>query len=504
MTILVADDEKLVRYTLRSMLKEIGIPPSSIQIACDGQEMVDRIADFRPDLALVDVKMPRLDGLEAIQRARGLSPHTKWIILTSYSTFEYAKQALALGASAYLLKPVSPQELYQAIHQVTQVNRGTYQSLNDEFEAHLNALLQETTTLAHKGLDFFTDAALWGSLLVFDSNLDRQDLLLQEHRACEHIRKKMASVVDQTTRIALCRLTDGQLALIGAWTGGHDERKSREAIRDLFRKLHLTLNSIVPTSVCCTMIVGERTDSYAAFDEHLRLLTALAPLRTITGVGGEIPWIALQQRRGYHREVELSQYLTALSAAVRESTYLEYLKLVDAIAVVWKGMEDSRRTKIKNQVLRFLEISLAFRPTPLPHEDAWYEELRLYGRQLFANTVVGNPKDSIDQVVDFIDRNYMNDIGVAQIANDLGLTPNYLSQRFRKKTGTTFVRYLTQLRITRAKKLLADPSLPIQQVARKVGYHSSRHFSSRFKLLEGKTPSDFRKTREMNAGSPKQ
>ncbi|UCF99649.1 MAG: response regulator [Spirochaetaceae bacterium] len=498
MTILIADDEKLVRYTLKSMLKEIGIPSSSIQVACDGQEMVEKVADIRPDLALVDIKMPRLDGLEAIQRARGLSPHTRWIILTSYSTFEYAKQAVALGATAYLLKPVSPQELRQTIQQVTQANRGIYQRLNDEFEAHLNALLQETTTLAHEGLDYFTDAVLWGSLLVFDSNIDRKDLVQQEHLACDYIRKKMASVIDQTTRIALCRLGDGQLALIGAWTRGQGERKSRGAIRDLLRKLQLSLNSMAPPSVCCTIILGERSDSYAAFDEHLRLLTEIAPLRTITGIGGAIPWIALQERRGFHPEVELSKYLIALSATVRESTYLEYLKLVDEIAVVWKGMRDSRRTEIKDQVLRFLEISLGFRPTPLPYEDAWSEELRCHGKQLFENTAARKSKDNIDQVVEFIDRNYMKDIGVAQIANDLGLTPNYLSHRFHKKTGTTFVKYLTQLRITKAKELLADPLLPIQQIARKVGYNSSRHFSSMFKLLEGRIPSDFRRDRERN------
>ena len=100
MTILIADDEKLVRYTLMSMLKEIGIPASAIQVACDGQETVDKIAATNPDLAFVDIKMPRLNGLDVIKRGRALSPHTKYIILTSHSMFEYAKQAVELGASA--------------------------------------------------------------------------------------------------------------------------------------------------------------------------------------------------------------------------------------------------------------------------------------------------------------------------------------------------------------------------------------------------------------------
>jgi len=502
MTILIADDEKLARYTLKSMLKEIGIPSSSIRVVCDGQEMVEQVAGIRPDLALVDIKMPRLNGLEAIQRCRILSPHTKWIILTSYSLFEYAKRAVALGASAYLLKPVSPQELYQAVHQVTQENRGAYQRLNDEFDAHLNALLQDTTTLAHEELDILTDAVFWGSLLVFDSNLKSSELLFQEHQACELIRRKQATVIDQTTRVALCRLSEGQLALIAAWIHGRGEREAGGAIRDLFRKIQLSLNSTMPRSVCCTMFVGNLCGSYKELVEHLRLLTELAPLRAIIGVGGAIPWISLRDLQGFRPKIELSKNLVALPAAVREGTYLDYLKLVDAITAIWRSMRDSRRSEISDPILRFLQASLGFRPVPLPHKDAWPEKLRQQGRQLFENTTDGKPGDLIDQVIDFTDKNYMNDIGVAQIANSLGITPNYLSQRFHSKTGTTFVKYLTRLRMTKAIELLADPLQQVQQIARKVGYSSSRYFSALFKLHEGRTPSEYRNARKRSNGSP--
>lgn len=495
MTILIADDEKLARYTLKSMLKEIGIPSSSIQVACDGKEMVEKIAGVRPDLALVDIKMPRLNGLEAIQKARTLSPYTKWIILTSYSMFEFAKQAVALGASAYLLKPVSPQELSEAVHQITQMNRSAYQRLNEEFETHLNALLHSTISIEHETFDFFADAVFWGSLLIFDSNLKKNELLIQEHRACNLIRKKQTAVVDQTTRIALCRLADGQLALIGAWIPRRGERESREAIRDLFRKLQISLNSSMPRAVRFSMIVGERFDNYKEFYEHLCLLTELAPLRAIIGVGDSIQWSSLRNRLGNRPEIELSKNLVALSAAVREGTYLDFLKLIDTVAATWKSMTENIRTEIYDQILRFLQVTLGFRPAHPPHSDVWHEELRQHGKQLLENTMVQKSRDIIDQVMDFMEKNYVNDIGVAQIADDLELTPNYLSQLFHKKTGTTFVKYLTRLRMTKARELLADPSQEVREVARKVGYSSSRHFSALFKLHEGLTPSEYRKAR---------
>jgi two-component system response regulator YesN len=501
MTILLADDEKLARYTLKSMLKEIGIPASSVHVACDGQEMIDKVASIRPDLALVDIKMPRLDGLEAIRRGRVLSPHTRWVILTSYSMFEYAKQAVALGASAYLLKPVSPHDLSQTVHQVTQTSRGSYQHLNDEFEAHLNALLHGTTTAEYAALEFLHDAVLWGSLLVFDSNLKKQDLILQEQQACKLIRRKVAAAVDQSTRIGLCRLAVGPLVLIGAWFRGHGEQESSAAIRDLFRKSPIYLNSTLPHSVCCTIIVGDRCDRYEEFEEHLCLLRELAALRVLIGVGGAIPWISLRDRQGFLPENELCRNLVLLPEVVREGTYLDFLKLVDAIVTQWMIIPDSRRLEISDPVLRFLEVSLDFSPQASMRGDAWHKRLREHGKRLFENTNDGKPEDVFAQVVDFIDKNYMNDIGVAQIASYLDITPNYLSQRFHEKNGIPFVRYLTRLRITKAKQLLSDPSQQIQQIAREVGYTSARHFSALFKLHEGQTPSDYRNARLRDTGS---
>jgi two-component system response regulator YesN len=349
--------------------------------------------------------------------------------------------------------------------------------------------------VTHEALGFVADAVLWGSILVFDSSLNRTELIQEEHQACELIRRRQISVIDQSTRVALCRLAEGQLALIGAWIPGRGGRGSYGAIRDLFRKLQFALNSTLPQSVCCTVIVGEQFGNYREFQDHLRLLTKLAALRVIIGIGGSIPWDVIHNRGRAQAELELSRNVVALAASVREGLYLDFLKLVDVIAGIWRSMPQANRKEIYNLLLRFLQITLDFRFDDLLGNDDWLEKLRQHGKQLFESPTAKKKRDIIDQVVAFMDRNYMKDIGVAQIANDLELTPNYLSQRFHEKTGTTFIRYLTRLRMTKARELLADPSQQIQQIARKVGYASSRHFSALFKLHHEHTPSDYRKVR---------
>ena len=100
--------------------------------------------------------------------------------------------------------------------------------------------------------------------------------------------------------------------------------------------------------------------------------------------------------------------------------------------------------------------------------------------------------DIVSQVISFVDQNYIFDIGIGQIARQLHITPNYLSTLFHKRTGTTFMRYLTQTRMLKAKELLTDPNVKIQQVAEQVGYSSARYFSKLFTKYVGCYPSEYR------------
>lgn len=107
MNILIADDEKKVRLTLISMLQEMNMYFEKIMEAENGEKLIKALDDFKPDIAFVDIKMPKLNGLEAIRRAKEISPSTKWIILSGFQEFDFAQQAIEFGVSRYLLKPIN-------------------------------------------------------------------------------------------------------------------------------------------------------------------------------------------------------------------------------------------------------------------------------------------------------------------------------------------------------------------------------------------------------------
>ena len=115
--VLIADDHGVVRQGLRTFL-ELQEEIAVVGEASDGEEAVDAVERLAPDVVLMDLVMPRLDGIEAIRRIRERSPGTRVIVLTSFVEDDKVFPAVRAGAAGYLLKDVEPQELVRAIRAV--------------------------------------------------------------------------------------------------------------------------------------------------------------------------------------------------------------------------------------------------------------------------------------------------------------------------------------------------------------------------------------------------
>ena len=116
-TIVLIDDEFFFRKAMYAFIEK----QSSYKIIGDannGETGRKLVLDLKPDIALVDISMPVMDGLEMIQSLYSLT-HTRFILLTGYSDFDYARQAISLGVSDYLLKPLDYEELLKALHKLS-------------------------------------------------------------------------------------------------------------------------------------------------------------------------------------------------------------------------------------------------------------------------------------------------------------------------------------------------------------------------------------------------
>lgn len=111
MRIVVADDETHVREGIVSVIREVAGDAQIIGHAATVEEVETQVRLYRPDLVLLDIRMPGGTGFDAFSAGREVSPHTIWVVVSSYSMFDYARTALKLGAFDYLLKPVAPDEM---------------------------------------------------------------------------------------------------------------------------------------------------------------------------------------------------------------------------------------------------------------------------------------------------------------------------------------------------------------------------------------------------------
>lgn len=417
MNILIADDEHLARMSLKSILQEAGLPLEAIKEATNGEELIDLARLHKPLLAFVDIRMPRLNGLEAIKQAKLLSPQTRWFILTGFSEFQHAHDALRIGVSDYLLKPIDPAEIHTIITKVTREQRQHLLDRNKQFAMDLTAIYHGMSPLSQE---------------------EQNDLL-------QHV------------------------CFIGT-------------ILCIARPYQLQ------TSVC---------SSYKDLFYQFNWLQQFSSLRVIYGIGKKIQQRDLLPYAGTPRFLAISKLVSTLTDYYRQSMYVNYMSTLDRFM---KACAEERAIDygVKKSAAEFLSQMLSCQIFPQQDLADWYQVLKDCGEHLLHTQPHKEAVGLVEWVIASIEQEYHANISIAQIAVKLGVSPNYLSTLFHKKTGMTFVRYVTKVRMLKAKELLNNPSLQVQQVAEQVGYYNVRHFTKVFTEFFGYYPSAQRKKRDKN------
>lgn len=113
--LIIADDEKIVLNGIKNTIDWNSLGVEVAAVAGSGEEFYQKAVECMPDIALVDIRMPGIDGLTAIERLKPLLKHCQFIVFTAYQDFNYAKTALELGVMAYITKPVLKNEVIEKV-----------------------------------------------------------------------------------------------------------------------------------------------------------------------------------------------------------------------------------------------------------------------------------------------------------------------------------------------------------------------------------------------------
>jgi two-component system response regulator YesN len=487
MKCIIADDEHLVRFSIQDMLEEIAESSSVwfegiLQVA-DGKDLVQQVRLHQPDVVFVDIRMPLVNGLDAMEQGKRISPATQWIILTGYAEFDYAKRAVALGALDYLLKPASREDIERVV-QLALSHMKDRRALEQVFLEHrMQGLLQDTFSEESEG---GSDKLLYTACVgVLDSPMNLQDTYLAQHRLMLDLRAWLRTTPQISSTSGLVPLDDGGMAFALASSSHSILLQERQLATDYLYNCLLEDESarglavtVVPLPSC--------ESSLTHLLHELDQLSSEAYLRLAGSLGGFMDQGQQQKLKATFLQ-DLS-FLQALDKHVRDRE----LEPVPAVQWVGQNRVAFERLWDSSGLARYFEVISGGYLTGMSGHRAVEAVMAWILKDHSECIASENPgrRLVVDKALSILHTHYTKEIGLAQVADMLGITPNYLSSEFNRIMGESFPHYMTRLRMEKAHELLHEGKRTVKEVSALVGYMSSRHFGKVFKKHFGHVPSE--------------
>ncbi|HRW24680.1 MAG TPA: response regulator [Spirochaetia bacterium] len=482
--IFIADDERPVIEGVAAAIRK-RLPDAAIcGTAGTGRDAVDGAVRERPDVILMDVRMPGMNGLEALRELRSSAPETVPILLTAYERFDVAKEAFGLGVYDYLVKPVDQDLLVEAIRgalDAAAARKAEAARARNAIEA-----LESRRPLLEEGLVY---AALSG-----DAGGDR-------------IRDYIAALgfgPDGGGFVAVRRAASD-------WRQASDRRPADDDERALRRSLGYLAACAVGAPACGALPVFYPESEagsiegalLAALQEpELRGLTAhIGPSRpsdrlaeawreALAGLASAADGSVSRSRSGGGAGAPAPRSRTPLQAA------LEAASVGDAAAAAasWASLPDDR--VLRAAAAGAIAWSLRHDPEAVVEAAAAVSDGAM-PRAAFNPGKPGSGYGATGRVADAlrcIEERYAEQISLEDVATQVGLSAAHLSRVLSNETGKSFIEHLSDIRIARAKAELASGRMSVKEVGAAVGYLDPNYFSRAFKRVTGATPSEYAKS----------
>lgn len=449
MKLLIVDDEPLIHVSIEYCLKELELSDVEVLHAYTGAEMWKRLEEAEIDIALVDIRMPGVNGLEAIEQGKQRWPDTFYYIMSGFSEFEYAREAVRLSVTEYLLKPLEPKTLAAVIAHVREEQAARESQVRDAFRGWLAG------TLHHHDVGYLYAKDYSTALLLLTYDSPRNDSWVPEFIYAHH--EQILSLPCDEGLLLLPFSRDP--ALVHEITRGIPKRGYPKGVTSFV------------SSVC---------RSPEELSTQMRRLLESSPVRVFRGI--EIRYDAVLLSDLPARELDAARQWVSLRNCYFRSQYETYLSLCSRLS---SYLEEGSAGHLAEFLEAFTGIDLSGTVTA----EQLAQRLRRTGETLLEQN---KNISKVDAAIAYLEENFCQDISLASLAARFDLSPNYLSTLLKKRLGVKFTDYLARLRITHAKKLLLTTALSIKEITKQVGYYSESHFIKVFLEREGCTPAEFR------------
>ncbi|WP_458460652.1 response regulator [Paenibacillus sp.] len=533
MKILIADDEIAVHEQLVHLIPWEKLGWKIIGHAYNGQEAKRLTEQFRPQLVLTDIRMPLMDGLEFMSWLEQSGIHSKVIVLSGYGEFEYTRSAFLHGAHNYLLKPIQESELLQALAKVVeQIQQETQRQTN---QLHEKAVLVE-------GMTLMADEFL--SQLIGFSITDENEIHVQAQ-------KLLLQLPETHYAVVIVRFVDFEEQMVARYEG--DRPAIYYAIRNViqeaigqalvWRNLYTVnefivikelpdknLNAMNPMlnylqrslsdGLRMRSVIGVSTPKQRAAKIVTAYEEAQQALETLRMTDNNSVALhdgktkpkprSLSQTDMLWKEIGLLFDLLAETGSLRDNNVLidklenvfseEILR--DASVSEWKRAMTTLLQKLKHYVMDE-DMQMMLNEVKSSVQAFQFQQTKKALLKWTASLMIQNNlenrsksgKPLIEVIRKYIDDQYRT-VSLDEIAEQFHINKNYFCSLFKNTTGTSFLEYVTSLRMKHAQQLLSSSTLKTYEISDIVGYQDQRYFSQVFRKYTGQTPTDYRLAQE--------
>lgn len=504
--VLIVDDEPLIREGLRTIIdwEENGFTVAGV--ASDGVDALAKVPQLRPDLMIVDIRMPGMNGLSLMQTIREqYDPAPRFIILSGHADFEYARQALTMRADGYILKPLEEEELVEALVRLKRamdeqdIGDGKLSSLAWSRERTLVSLLTGEGQTPPK--EAVNAIRLGGS--PYEAVLIKLQCKEEIDAAtASHVKNSLIEAFEDSGKGVVFSLEPhlGLMLAGGATTLPAAYRLIQRACSD--------------AGVDFTAVSGgeaERLEelgrSLGAAQEGMKRRFLLEGDRIYRAEEAAVRETGDPAAKRIFGEADGEKLLLALDIGSAEAATAWIRETGEAMRAAGMDEQEIKAgfAQLFTQTLAKLEQS---RPDVRDRSRAFAADvLKLYGEYRFSGLLArltelagemaeafrsyGNDKQ-VQKMIELIRRNYAENLKLESLAEVFGYNSSYLGKLFRNKVGEPFNTYLDKVRIEKAKELL-EQGMKVYQVAERVGYSNVDYFHGKFRKYVGVSPSAYRK-----------
>lgn len=527
--IFLVEDEFVIREGIKNNIDWKANGYEFCGEASDGELAFPIIQKTKPDIVITDIRMPFMDGLELSRLIKKELPLTEIIILSGYEEFEYAKEAIKIGVSQYLCKPISGEELLKEINLLADkiTEKRKEQEIKEKYirEVEENFMEEKRNFFQYlvTGTKTISELLEIAKKIHIDLSSIWYNIILLKMQSMTHahdeysgsmvkVEQKLKELDEGDHFAAFDRNLEGKALLVKADT----EEELTRIQNDYIRKMKDLLGdySHVRYFAGIGMPVNRLSELPASFESASHAFAH----RYLTRESGIWNYQDIEQKK---HQIDDFNIGSVNAKELDRNKLRDFLKFGDKNEVIYfveEYINDLGNNAMKSNMFRQylvmdtyfcvvdFVVDLQFSKDEIEVFSADSEILQnnensmKYMERIISKVLELREKsasnrygDIVDEVMKYIEEHYaQEDLSLNILASHVNFSPNHLSMVLSQQTGQTFIKYLTDFRMNKAKELLRCTGKRSSEIGLEVGYKDPHYFSFLFKKTQGVTPTQYR------------